>query len=243
MGRTLVIGDIHGGFRALKQVIGRVGLDGDDRLIFLGDYVDGWSEARHVIDYLIELDRTYACTFVIGNHDIWCMEWLARLGSGEDWLAQGGQATINSYTGADEELKMRHLIFFSRMVPYYEDEHRRLFVHAGYTSIHGPAREYFTSNFYWDRTLWEMAVVADSRIPQSSLFYPRRLRFYDEIYIGHTPTTNYDVDTPMHKCNVWNVDTGAAFEGRITVLDIDSKRYWQSDIVQTLYPDEQGRNK
>jgi len=75
------------------------------------------------------------------------------------------------------------------------------------------------------------------------LLYPKRLRLYDEIYIGHTPTTNYGVDTPMHKCNVWNIDTGAAFEGRITVLDIDSKRFWQSDIVQSLYPDEKGRNK
>ncbi|HTR29881.1 MAG TPA: metallophosphoesterase [Puia sp.] len=243
MANTYVIGDIHGGFKALKQVIERVGLAADDRLIFLGDYVHGWSETRQVIDYLIELDRTHACTFVIGNHDVWCMEWLARLGSAEDWLAQGGQATMDSYAGAGEELKMQHLLFFSRMVPYYEDEHRRLFVHAGYTSIHGPAREYFTSNFYWDRTLWEMAVVADSRISQSSLLYPKRLRLYDEIYIGHTPTTNYGVDTPMHKCNVWNIDTGAAFEGRITVLDIDSKRFWQSDIVQSLYPDEKGRNK
>ena len=242
MPRTLVIGDIHGGLRALMQVVGRAGLISDDRLIFLGDYVDGWSESRRVIDFLIELDRSYACTFVIGNHDVWCMEWLAGLISEEDWLVQGGQATIKSYDGVEGELKMRHLVFFSRMLPYYEDEHRRLFVHAGFTSIHGPAREYFSSNFYWDRTLWEMAVVADNRIPQSSMFYPKRLRLYDEIYLGHTPTTNYGIDTPMHKCNVWNVDTGAAFSGRITVMDIDSKRYWQSDIVQTFYPDEKGRN-
>ena len=243
MGRTLVIGDIHGGAMALRQVVERVRLEPDDRLIFLGDYVDGWSEARQVIEYLIELDWGYACTFMIGNHDVWCMEWLAGLGGGEDWLAQGGQATVDSYAGADSELKMRHLIFFTRMLPYYEDEHRRLFVHAGFTSIHGPKKEYFSSNFYWDRTLWEMAVVADNRIAPGSLFYPKRFRLYDEIFIGHTPTTNYDTDTPMHKCNVWNVDTGAAFDGRITVMDSDSKRYWQSDVVRDLYPGEQGRNK
>ena len=71
MQRTLVIGDIHGGARALRQVIGRVGLESEDRLIFLGDYVDGWPESRQVIDYLIELDRGYACMFIIGNHDVW----------------------------------------------------------------------------------------------------------------------------------------------------------------------------
>jgi serine/threonine protein phosphatase 1 len=243
MAKTYVIGDIHGGYRALRQVIGRVGFQAEDRLIFLGDYVDGWSGSRQVIDYLIELDRSYTCTLMIGNHDVWCMEWLAGLGGEEDWLVQGGQATVDSYAGAGAELKMRHLIFFSEMLPYYEDEHRRLFVHAGFTSIHGPEKEYFPSNFYWDRTLWEMALAADSSIPLSSLFYPRRLRLYDEIFIGHTPTTNYDIDTPMNKCNVWNVDTGAAFTGKVTVMDIDTKRYWQSDVVQDLYPGEEGRKK
>lgn len=243
MGRTLVIGDIHGGYRALKQVIGRVGLEAEDRLIFLGDYVDGWSEARMVIDFLIELDGSHACTFMIGNHDVWCMEWLAGLGSGQDWLAQGGQATVDSYSDAGAETKSRHLVFLGRMLPYFEDEHRRLFVHAGFTSIHGPATEYFISNFYWDRTLWEMVVAADARIQPGSLFYPKRLRLYDEIFIGHTPTINYDTDAPMNRCNVWNIDTGAAFDGRITIMDADSKRYWQSDVVRDLYPGEKGRNK
>jgi serine/threonine protein phosphatase 1 len=47
----------------------------------------------------------------------------------------------------------------------------------------------------------------------------------------------------MNKCNVWDMDTGAAFSGRITVMDIDTKRYWQSDLVEDLYPGEAGRNK
>jgi serine/threonine protein phosphatase 1 len=242
MKRTFVIGDIHGALRALKQVIGRVGPGPDDRLIFLGDYVDGWSESRPVIECLIELAGRHPCVFVMGNHDVWCMEWLAGMEADPDWLLHGGQATIDSYSGMDETERIRHLIFFSKLAPYHEDEHRRLYIHAGFTSVYGPGKERYPSNYFWDRTLWEMAVVADNRIPLSSFFYPRRLRLYDEIYIGHTPTTNYDMDTPMNRCNVWNVDTGAAFSGRVTVMDVDSKRYWQSDIVQTLYPDEKGRN-
>jgi serine/threonine protein phosphatase 1 len=38
--RTLVIGDIHGGLRALHQIIERH-VTPQDTLIFLGDYVDG----------------------------------------------------------------------------------------------------------------------------------------------------------------------------------------------------------
>ena len=47
---------------------------------------------------------------------------------------------------------------------------------------------------------------------------------------------------PVQKANIWNVDTGAAFKGPITVMDIDTKKFWQSDKVTDLYPDEIGRN-
>jgi len=243
MARTFVIGDIHGGFRALEQVMSRVGVKPDDRLIFLGDYVDGWSQSAQVIEYLMELENQYACVFILGNHDAWCEEWLSGWGADPDWLFHGGRATVESYAGVGAEQRERHLVFFNRMRPYYEDEHRRLFIHAGFSSMHGPVKEHHRSNYFWDRTLWEIALAADKRISRKSLFYPKRLLLYDEIFIGHTPTTNYDVDTPMHKCNVWNVDTGAAFLGRISVMDIDTKQYWQSDVVQEFYPDEKGRNK
>ena len=47
----------------------------------------------------------------------------------------------------------------------------------------------------------------------------------------------------MHKGNIWNVDTGAAFNGRLTLLDTDNKNYWQSDPLPELYAGEKGRNK
>lgn len=243
MARTFVIGDIHGAFRALQQVIRRVAPRREDRLIFLGDYVDGWSQSRQVIDYLMQLDTEYDCIFIKGNHDAWCEEWLDGWGASPDWLFHGGEATVGSYAGITPGEIGRHLAFFSRMRPYYEDGLGHLFIHAGFSSMHGPAAEHYASNYFWDRTLWETALAIDDRIPPTSLFYPKRLLLYDEIYIGHTPTTNYGFDVPMHRCNVWNVDTGAAFTGKITVMDIVTKNFTQSDTVQKLYPGESGRNK
>ncbi|HSH66853.1 MAG TPA: serine/threonine protein phosphatase, partial [Bacteroidia bacterium] len=91
--------------------------------------------------------------------------------------------------------------------------------------------------------LWEMALCMDNRIKKDSTLYPQRLKLYTEIYIGHTPTLNYNETIPMQAINVWNIDTGAAFYGKLTALDIDTKDYWQSDVVQHLYPNERGRNK
>ncbi len=40
---------------------------------------------------------------------------------------------------------------------------------------------------------------------------------------------------------MWNLDTGAGFTGPLTLMDVDSKVYWQSDEVHTLYPGEDPR--
>jgi len=47
---------------------------------------------------------------------------------------------------------------------------------------------------------------------------------------------------PTNFANVWNVDTGAAFRGKLSMLDVDSKEIWQSEAVFKLYPNEFGRN-
>lgn len=56
--RVLAIGDIHGGLRALIQVLERCSYDSEqDKLIFLGDYVDGYSQSAEVVQHLIGLEK------------------------------------------------------------------------------------------------------------------------------------------------------------------------------------------
>lgn len=241
--RTLAIGDIHGGLRALTQVLERANVTDSDKLIFMGDYVDGWSESAQVMDRLIELSESNSCVFIKGNHDIWCEQWLADGTVNDIWYLHGGKETIESYEGYSDETKQRHLDFFEAMPVYHIDEEQRLFVHAGFTSMHGVERETHRETFYFDRTLWEMALTMDKRIARKSELYPNRLKHYKEIYIGHTPTLNYHKYQPMNAINVWNVDTGAAFTGSLSALDINSKEVFQSDTLPILYPNEMGRNK
>lgn len=243
MKRTFVIGDIHGAYKALEQVVGKIEITENDTLIFLGDYVDGWGESKEVIDFLIELDKKYTCIFIKGNHDAWCEDWLQSDEAVEKWLFHGGESTVKSYATISIEEKLKHIEFFNRMRNYFVDENNNLFIHAGYSSMHGPEQETYTSNYRWDRTLWEMALTMDKRIQKDSKSYPKRLKLFNEIFIGHTPTLNYDVEIPMNGINVWNIDTGAAFYGKLSILDIATKEFWQSDVVQTLYPSEKGRNK
>ena len=241
--RTLAIGDIHGGLRGLTQIIDRANVNSEDALIFLGDYVDGWSDSAQVIQYLIELSKTNSCVFMKGNHDVWCEQWLASGIINDVWFKHGGKETIESYATFSKDQKLMHLDFFEGMPLYHLDTKNRLFVHAGFTSMKGVESELHKENFYFDRTLWEMALTMDKNIEQDSVLYPNRLKHYSEIYIGHTPTTNFGEDQPMNCGNIWNVDTGATFTGKLSAIDIDTKAIFQSDKVMDLYPDELGRNK
>lgn len=242
MSRTLVIGDLHGGLKALIQLLERIDLSPADKLIFLGDYVDGWSDSANTVSYLIELSKQNSCVFIRGNHDDLAHKWLENGEMNEKWLEHGGQSSLDAYRNFSEEEKERHRQFFTEMVNYYKDQEDRLFVHAGFTNLHGPELEYYETGFYWDRTLWEMALAIKEDIQPGDAFYPKRLQHFKEIYIGHTPVTRIGETTPVKKANIWNVDTGAAFKGPISAIEVASKKVYQSDPVHTLYPDEQGRN-
>ena len=241
--RTFAIGDIHGGFKALIQVLNQLELTEEDHLIFMGDYVDGWSEAAQVIDFLIDFSKKFNCIFIKGNHDVWCENWLKDENDvNPSWFMHGGKETIDSYAGFSKEEKQEHLAFFQALQMYHLDEENRLFLHAGFTSMHGVEKESYPHKFCTDRTLWEMVLALDKKIEVTANNYPKRLQHYHEIYIGHTPTTNYNEEYPMNAANIWNVDTGAAFKGKVTALNIETKAFFQSDALPSLYPNETGRN-
>ena len=245
MHRKLVIGDIHGGLRALHQIFERAKVSKEDTLIFLGDYVDGWSESPQVIDFLLEINKTNNCIFIRGNHDELLLDWLT--GNTKDidesmWYHHGGEATVLAYADVTDTKKKIHIDFLNALQDYHLDKENRLFIHAGFTNMNGIHYEYFPKLFYWDRTLWETALSLDKSIPKHSLHYPKRLTLYDEVYIGHTPVTRIGETIPVQKACVWNIDTGAAFKGPLTIMDVHTKEFWQSEPLNNLYFNEKGRN-
>lgn len=240
MSATYVIGDIHGALKALQQVIVQLTLEEDDQLIFLGDYVNGWSDSAGVISYLMALQLQHPCIFIKGNHDEWCESWLNGTIPEYTGPKNGHLATMASYRPLSTAEKALHLNFFSSMKDYHVDENNRLFIHAGFVVTPGTVP--FNSAMYKDRTLWEMALTMHERVITHPALYPKKLLQFREIFIGHTPTLIYEESMPMKACNVYNVDTGAAYKGKLSAMNVDTKEVWQSDWVQGLYPDEKGRN-
>lgn len=242
MSRTLVIGDIHGAYKALKDVLNQVDPTPKDELIFLGDYVDGWSETPELISFLIVLKEKYNCLFIRGNHDDLVLDWLKTNEARAKWMQHGGQSTKTAYENVDQTTKSLHQRFLENLTNYHIDESNRLYVHAGFANLNGPQAEFYENTVFWDRSLWEMVMAMDQSLEPGDDFYPKRLTLFNEIYIGHTPTTRIGEPRPVNFANVWNIDTGAAFKGAVSVMDVDTKEVWQSKPAFQYYPNENGRN-
>jgi serine/threonine protein phosphatase 1 len=220
---TYVIGDIHGADRALAQVLERSPFrPGLDRLIQLGDVADGWPDTPACVERLLGIPNSIWLT---GNHDWWTAVWLATGQASPSWLPQGGQATYDAYQPLPPEQRQRHFDdFFGQQQTYHEDERGNLYVHAGYDPG-VPIEEQDPFELFWTRDLWRQHQPAAG---------------YHECFIGHTPTWPASPG-PEQRRNVWNLDQGAGFGGRLTMLNVRTKQYVQSDPVPELYPGVQGR--
>ncbi len=227
-GRVWVMGDIHGAYRAMIQCLERSKFDSkNDTLIALGDVCDGWSEVDKCIDLLLSLPKVH---FMLGNHDYWALRWWRNQETPEMWLKQGGQATVDAYADGMPE-NHQHFLTTAHLYYLYQDS---VFVHAG-IDPELPLNQQGQRMFLWDRSLCNTAL----RMKQQGR--EQNLGPYEAIYIGHTPTIRSGFTTPTKSGNIWMMDTGAAWDGRLSIMDLATKEYYQSDPTPELYPDERGR--
>ncbi|MHA4845482.1 metallophosphoesterase [Flavitalea antarctica] len=243
MARTIAIGDIHGALQALHQLLTIIRPARDDRFIFLGDYVDGWPESAQVITFLINFSKDHHCTFIKGNHDVWCQLWLEGNKPDSIWLRHGGYATIDSYKEIVDKDRHDHIEFFAKLENYLVHDSNRLFIHAGYSTLEGPDFEFRDGKYNWDRSLWQKALRLHDKVGSKAEDYPPVFRLFEEIYIGHTPTIFYDVSVPIRALNIVNVDTGAGFDGKLSALEVTTGELWQSDTIPGYYPGSEGRSR
>ncbi|MCC6554171.1 MAG: serine/threonine protein phosphatase [Polyangiaceae bacterium] len=247
-GRTFAIGDVHGGYDELLELLSRLPrLTASDTLVFLGDYIDRGPRSAEVVEHVRRLpERTPAKVVTLrGNHED---AWL-RVIDGGGWaqfvspLSNGCLATLRSYQGepppgddeapSSEELKTllsgsffpREVLEWMRALPlYYEDEHA-IYVHAGLTK--GPHG-------------W---LHPDATRVKLALLWCRDADFFRNyrgklVVFGHTATAllppELSTYTPEDPADLWagpsaiGVDTGCGKTGFLTAVELPAKRVYES---------------
>lgn len=208
----IAVGDIHGQvwkLRSLLQKLHELPLTDDDRLIFLGDYVDRGPESSLTLELLNHLQSERPTTiFLRGNHDqammdvrdVFDPERNTEL-SVEDvswWFTYGGRETMMSYGGGMnwwQRVPQEHWDFLERT----ELEHREggyIFVHAG---LLPPGKTWFGKD--------------DARMWIREWFLESTTDFGGIVVFGHTPTSD---GLPLVDKNKIGIDTGAGKGGPLT---------------------------
>lgn len=104
--RVLAIGDIHGCSQALVALADAAQIMPDDLIVALGDYVDRGSNSAAVLDWLIARSKSSAIVALRGNHEIMMIRAKDDPSQINDWLANGGEATLASYSQSGDVGKL-----------------------------------------------------------------------------------------------------------------------------------------
>jgi len=250
--KKFVVGDIHASFKGLMEVLKKSNFDiNTDKIFFIGDIIDGWSESKELIDFILTLPNKVV---IRGNHDEWALFYYKGLphyaNSVVDldysvWKAHGGRETIKSL-GDIGQIDKKYIDFLESTV-YYHEEDGNLFVHAGYSldlddnndDALFPISQHHPYSLCWDRTF-----IREIYGNRKNINYDLKTN-WKEVFIGHTPTTNFNnfYKKPQNWLNVWNMDTASAFDGKVSLMNIETKEVFQSEESRKLYPTERGRNE
>lgn len=230
--RRLCIADIHGGYKALKQVFEMAKVDyQNDKLICLGDTCDAWPQIKECFQ---ELFKFKELVYIIGNHDEWARHYYTTGQELLGWYKQGGKATLEAF---DDKMP-DDILFLLNNAPAYHIEDNMVFVHGGFDTSY-PIEEQDRDSLMWDRN---MIYKANHKMAMHQKHgHPAKISQYDKIFVGHTPTLIYHHTEPIVNCELYMIDTGASYDGPLTLIDVDTDEYWQSDPVNSFYPGIESR--
>jgi serine/threonine protein phosphatase 1 len=223
--RIYAIGDVHGRYDLLKQLLDTVGEHSNARgtpaalhIVFLGDLVDRGPDSAKVVDLVAELERgTDQIIALMGNHEEAMLQALdGDLMVLRKWLEVGGAQTVQSYgldlpePGADlrryarqlkKAIPAKHARWLKAM-PLTAQSGDYFFCHAGIrpgVALHRQARE----DLLWIR---EEFLEADDN-------------FGAVVVHGHTISREV-----VKRSNRIGIDTGAYATGLLTALYLEGDR-------------------
>ena len=202
MSFTFAIGDIHGCYDALKQMLEAIeALWPGGRIVFLGDYVDRGPDSKGVVARVMAGPTKPGWEWIAlkGNHEA-MMVTAVRYGRHvSGWLENGGVETIDSYDG---QIAEAILDWMDRLPAILVDRHR-IFVHAGVDETE-PLDDQGEQTLLWSRPIEGY----------SGHYWGRHLCH------GHTPAA----ENPVTIGNRTNIDSGCVFGGRLTAAVFDDGR-------------------
>ncbi|MEZ0218176.1 MAG: metallophosphoesterase [Rariglobus sp.] len=219
-GRIIAIGDIHGCHQEFSELLERLELTKDDRLILVGDLVNRGPDSCKVID----LARQHRAISLLGNHELRLLNYRKNRVAAED---------IDRETDADTYRKLRAedwSYLESMRLTYHDEELSTVFVHGG-----------FLPNEPWQRQPADIVTRIQSINKEGRACKradaPDAPAWADLwngppfVVYGHTPRP----EVYRLKWSV-GIDTACCMGGSLTAYILPEKRFVQVKARRRYYP-------
>ena len=134
-GRVIAVGDVHGCFEELQELLVKLDPGKDDLVVFLGDLVDRGDSSEDVVQLVKKMSNTLNTHCVLGNHDEKCVRYHYHvLKNREDSKYKNPMRCPGAYNELSESsieflAKAPHAIFMNNKDT--EEPYSLCFVHAG----------------------------------------------------------------------------------------------------------------
>lgn len=200
--RTIVVGDIHGCYDELMELVEKVDLGKDDRVVSVGDLITKGPKSREVLE-LFMTDARF--TTVIGNHDLA----LRRKWNGEEIELKAAQKETHKELRAEKDA---YASFFNRL-PFTIDLDTHLVVHAGLrpnVELHSQT----TDDMVLIRTLGPDR-ESDEGTPWYHVYYGEKI-----VLFGHWPAPE-----PRRGKQAIGLDTGCVYGYNLTAYIIETDEF------------------
>lgn len=217
--RRIVIGDVHGHYDGLMQLLESIAPDGNDQVYFLGDLIDRGPKSSQVLDFV----QQSGYVSLLGNHEQMLLDAFPKgkvaTPALQAWLYSGGQSTVASYDNPENLLEKLEWI---RTFPVHLDLGDVWLVHAG---LHPnlALEQQTTHEFCWIRDAFHSST---------------KPYFSDKLIItGHTITFTLPNVAPgsLARGRGWlDIDTGVYHpkSGWLTALDLTYECVYQVNVFK-----------
>jgi serine/threonine protein phosphatase 1 len=225
--RVYAIGDVHGRFDLLQDLVGRIEADNaaraptDVHVVMLGDLIDRGPQSREVIDFFLNGAPGFAqWHFVMGNHE----EMLLKLIDDPDvtlmpqFLHFGGRETFESY-GAPQRVLDTPELYAADTLQFHVPEEHRTFMRRMEDGI-------LVGDYFFTHAGIRPGVPLDEQENQDLRWI--RKGFLDSeadhgMVVVHGHTVLEDVEVRPNRIGI---DTGAYRSGRLTALGLEGAERW-----------------
>ena len=231
--RNIIVGDVHGMFDELIDLLNAVNPETDDRVVFVGDLVDKGPDSPEVVTFLRSFAEDHDVVLVEGNHEDKHRRFRKNLRERPDTAREMADRApeLGEIT---TRLSLEDIEFLESAVPFHRiEEHNILVVHAGIPgnmdefpqtleearSLGGKRKKKFSQILRTRHIHHESGrmMMLGTEGPDDPFWAETHDGRFGHVVFGHEPF----LDGVAHFEHATGIDTGAVFGGGLTAMIIE----------------------